>query len=147
MEGPSVAPGDDVEVSRRPIEAASLAEAVADPAAGAIVIFMGSVRDHAEDRTGITHLEYEAYGGVVEEKIAEIVKAARRQWPLQNVRVVHRLGSLEVGEISVGVGVSAEHRAEAFQAAEYLMDELKERAPIWKKEHWPGGAEWVRGGA
>ena len=102
------------------------------------------MRDHSDGIEGVTHLEYEAYQGVVEAKIAEIVVEAREKWPISRVRVAHRIGSLEVGEISVAVAVGAGHRGEAFEAGRYLIDELKRRAPIWKKEHWPGGAEWVR---
>ena len=120
-------------------------DAVSAPPVGAVVLFLGTVRDHSEGRNGVTHLEYEAYGGVVEAKISEIVSEARRKWPtILNVAAVHRTGSLGIGEISVAVAVSASHRRDAFPAGQYLIDELKRRAPIWKKEHWPGGAEWVR---
>jgi molybdopterin synthase catalytic subunit len=146
MDDASLASRDLIEVSRRPLEAGSLAERVADPGAGAVVVFLGTVRDHSSGRDGVTHLEYEAYEGVVEEKIAELVGEARRSWPLCRVAVVHRVGDLGVGDASVGVAVSSEHRPEAFEAARYLIDQLKARAPIWKKEHWAGGAEWVREG-
>ncbi len=76
--------------------------------------------------------------------MAEIVAEARSRWPVSRVAAVHRIGELGVGEISVAVAASSPHRADAFEAARYLIDELKHRAPIWKKEHWPGGAEWVR---
>ena len=73
-----------------------------------------------------------------------MVAEARGRWEISRVAAVHRVGWLEVGEISVAVAVGAGHRAEAFAAGRYLIDELKGRAPIWKKEHWPGGCEWVR---
>jgi molybdopterin synthase catalytic subunit len=110
-----------------------------------VVVFLGTVRDHSPGKEGVTHLEYEAYREQVEDKIAEIVDEAGKSWPLLGVVVEHRVGLVEVGESSVGVAVSTAHRAEAFEAARYLIDELKKRAPIWKKEHWPGGAEWVEG--
>jgi len=136
---------DLIEVSEAEIDPGRLVAAVSSPAAGAIVLFLGTVRDHSEGRDGVTYLEYEAYGGVVERKITEIVAELRLNWPqVDRVAAVHRTGSLDVGAASVGVAVSAPHRAEAFPAGEYLIDELKRRAPIWKKEHWPGGAEWVR---
>jgi molybdopterin synthase catalytic subunit len=94
----------------------------------------------------VTHLEYEAYREVVEAKILEIVAEVRSRWGVGSIAAAHRVGSLDVGEDSVGVAVSAEHRPEAFAAAHHLIDELKNRAPIWKKEHWAGGAEWVREG-
>ncbi len=112
--------------------------------AGAVVLFLGTVRDHAPGRDGVTHLEYEAYEGVVEPKIAEVVAEAREAWPLERAAAVHRTGSLGVGETAVAVAVSSAHREDAFAAGSYIIDELKARAPIWKKEHWPGGAEWVR---
>jgi len=138
---------DLVSVSHTPIDPAGLLAAVRRPDAGAVVLFLGTVRDHSEGREGVTHLEYEAYGEVVEAKIFEIVAEARTRWDLGTVAAVHRLGSLDVGEDSVAVAVSAAHRAQAFTAARHLIDELKARAPIWKKEHWQGGAEWVREGS
>ncbi len=135
---------DEVSLVDDPINPAAVLAGVSDPAAGAVVLFLGTVRDHSEGKHGVTHLEYEAYREHVEAKIAEIVAEARAEWPLRRVAAVHRVGSLAVGEVSVAVAVSAGHRAEAFSAGRYLIDELKRRAPIWKKEHWPGGAEWVR---
>jgi molybdopterin synthase catalytic subunit len=138
---------DLVSVSEAPIDPALLVDAVRRSDAGAIVLFLGTVRDHSERRQGVTHLEYEAYREVVEAKIVEIVAEARSRWRVGSVAAMHRLGTLDVGEASVGVAVSAGHRPEAFDAARHLIDELKSRAPIWKKEHWPGGAEWVREGS
>ena len=135
---------DRVEVSENPIDAGDLAAEVGDPAAGAVVLFMGTVRDHSEGKPGVTRLEYVVYGEFVEAKISDIVDAARREWDLCRIAVVHRVGSLDVGEASVAVAVSAGHRPAAFEAGRYLIDELKAKAPIWKKEHWEGGAEWVR---
>lgn len=138
---------DLVAVSPEPIDPAALVAFVSDPTAGAVVLFLGTVRDHSPGRTDVSHLEYEAYGEVVESKIAEIVVEVRERWPeVVAVAAVHRVGSLDVGEVSVGVAVSSPHRADAFPAGRFLIDELKARAPIWKKEHWPGGAEWVQEG-
>jgi molybdopterin synthase catalytic subunit len=131
-------------VSSEPIDPVALLARVADPASGAAVLFLGTVRDHSAGRQGVTHLEYEAYDEVVESKIGEIVDEARRRWPVRKVAAVHRVGRLDVEEIAVGVAVSSPHRADAFDAGRYVIDELKARVPIWKKEHWPGGAEWVR---
>jgi molybdopterin synthase catalytic subunit len=135
---------DLVLVTPDPIDVGAVCASVADPRSGATVVFLGTVRDHAPGREGVTHLEYEAYREVVESKIAEIVAEARGRWPIPGVAAVHRVGTLEVGEASVAVAASSAHRADAFAAARFLIDELKARAPIWKKEHWPGGAEWVR---
>jgi molybdopterin synthase catalytic subunit len=146
MSGREVADGHPIRVSEDPIDSGGLLARVADPAAGAAVLFVGTVRDHSEGRQGVTGLEYEAYAGVVEERIAEVLSRAREQWPILAAAVEHRLGSLAVGEVAVGVAVSSAHRADAFAAGQYLIDEIKRNAPIWKKEHWPGGAEWVREG-
>jgi molybdopterin synthase catalytic subunit len=139
--------GDLVVVSAQPIDTARLIEFVGSPSCGAIALFLGTVRDHSESKEGVTHLEYEAYDDVVEVKIGEIVVEAKERWDVERVAVVHRVGSLDVGEASVAVAVGSGHRAEAFAAARYVIDELKARVPIWKKEHWPGGAEWVREGS
>lgn len=136
--------GDYVAVSDAPIDPSVVLNVVADPTCGAVVLFLGTVRNHSPGVDGVTHLEYEAYGGVVEDKIWEVVAEARATWPVARVAAVHRVGRLAIGEISVAVAASSPHRTDAFAAGRYLIDELKRRAPIWKKEHWPGGAEWVR---
>ena len=135
---------DRIEVTAAPIDTAELIQFAGGPRCGAIALFVGTVRDHSSGKEGVTHLEYEAYDGVVDEKIAEIVSEARQKWDLEKVAAIHRVGSLGVGEASVAVAVGSGHREEAFVAARYIIDELKARVPIWKKEHWPGGAEWVR---
>ncbi len=145
MGGRALTTDDLIEVSEREIDPGRLIASVSVPTAGAVVLFLGTVRDHSQGRAGVTHLEYEAYGGVVETKIGEIVAEVRSNWPeVIRVTVVHRTGSLDVGAISVAVAVSSPHRTDAFPAGQYLIDQLKRRAPIWKKEHWPGGAEWVK---
>lgn len=133
-----------VRVGTEPIDAAALVAEVADPKAGATCCFLGTVRNHAPGREAVTHLEYEAYGETVERVIGDIVAEATERWPLLAAVVEHRVGHLDVGEASVGVATSSAHRADAFEAARYLIDELKKRAPIWKKEHWADGSEWVR---
>jgi len=149
MDGPrQPGPGlTRVRVSPEPIDAASLARRVAHPRAGAVCLFLGTVRDHSPGREGVTHLDYEAYPGVAEEQIAAIAAEARERWPLLSVAVEHRVGSLAVGEVSVGVAVSSAHRADGLEAVRFLIDEIKARAPLWKKEHWPGGAEWIGPGS
>ena len=136
--------GDFVAVVPESIDAVNALDFVSAPDCGAIVLFLGTVRDHSSGKTGVTHLEYEAYEGVVEPKIREIIAEARQKWPIRRAAALHRTGDLGVGEISVAVAVSSPHRQDAFAAGRYVIDELKRRAPIWKKEHWPGGAEWVR---
>jgi molybdopterin synthase catalytic subunit len=133
-----------VEVTSEPLRYDDLMSFVADPRAGATVVFSGTVRDHSPGREGVSRLEYEVYDEVVIDKIREVVSEAQERWPILKVAAVHRTGELSVGESAVVVAVSTAHRSDAFPAARYIIDELKTRAPIWKKEHWSGGAEWVR---
>ena len=135
-----------VSVSDAVIDASELLNFVSDSAAGCTVLFTGTVRNNSPGRDGVSKLEYEAYGGVAEAKIDEIVAEAFERWPLLRVAAVHRTGTLGIGESAVMVAVSSGHRTDAFPAARYVIDELKSRVPIWKKEHWPGGAEWVEEG-
>ena len=134
-----------VAVKAEPLDPELLLAEVSDPAVGAIVLFLGTARDHSKGKSDISYLEYEAYPELVEAKIAEVVAEACRLWPIHAVAVEHRVGEVQVGQPSVAVAVSAAHRDAAFSAGRYLIDELKSRAPIWKKEHWPGGADWVEG--
>jgi len=136
---------DYIQVREHPLNLGALLDQVRRPGAGALVLFVGTVRDHAGPRTGVTHLEYEAFVGEVERSVSAIVAGVRSRMAVTAVAVEHRVGVVAVGEPSVAVAVSAEHRAEAFSAAAAIIDELKASAPIWKKEHWEGGAEWVRG--
>jgi len=134
-----------VSVGDEAIDAGSLVAEVGRPDTGATVVFLGTVRNHSEGKEDVSHLEYEVYGEQVEPKIREIIDEAVGKWPVLSVVVEHRSGRVDLGETSVAVAVASAHRADAFDAAEYVIDELKRRAPIWKKEFWPGGAEWSRG--
>jgi molybdopterin synthase catalytic subunit len=116
------------------------------PSCGAVVLFSGTVRDHAEGRHGVTHLTYEAYTEQVVPRFAEIAAELRRRWPsVGRVAILHRTGRLLLGESSVLVVVSAAHRGEAFDAARYGIDTLKIAAPIWKRESWEDGEDWGTG--
>ncbi len=126
-----------------PIDYHALTEAVRRPHCGAVAVFLGTVRDLTGDQV-TAYLEYEAYAPMAEQKLAEIVAEAQRRWPLGAVAVMHRLGRLAIGEVSVAVAVSAPHRGEAFAACRYIMDTIKAVVPIWKKEIGPDGrGEWV----
>lgn len=112
------------------------------PEAGACVVFTGLVR--GEGGLGsLDALALEHYPGMAESSLSEVIARARARWPLHAVRVIHRVGRVARGEQIVLVGVAAAHRAEAFAAAEFLMDYLKTEAPIWKKELGPAGERWV----
>ena len=116
------------------------------PGCGAQVVFSGTVRDHAEGRSGVSRIEYEAYTEQVEARLADITREARHRWPMiGRIALLHRVGELTVGETSVLVVVSAPHRAEAFEAARWSIDVLKETVPIWKRETWQGGSDWGTG--
>ncbi len=129
-----------------PIDHAALTEAVRRPHCGAVVTFLGTVRDLTDGKVTVA-LDYEAYPGMDEKKMAEIERETRQRWPVGELLLVHRTGRLDVGEVSVAVAVSCPHRAQAFEACRYAIDRLKELVPIWKKENWAdGGTEWVHPG-
>jgi molybdopterin synthase catalytic subunit len=132
-----------IELTRDLIDQSALTERVRRSSCGAVVTFLGTVRDLTGDRTTVA-IDYEAYPAMAERKMAEIEEAARARWPVGELAIVHRLGHLEVGDISVAVAVSCPHRAQAFEACRYAIDRLKELVPIWKKEYGANGAdEWV----
>jgi molybdopterin synthase catalytic subunit len=113
---------------------------------GAVVLFSGTIRDHAEGREGVEHLTYEAYDEQVVPRFGEIGDEIRTRWPdTGRIVILHRTGRVDVGASSVICVVSAPHRAEAFEAARFAIDSLKESAPIWKHEVWADGADWGTG--
>lgn len=133
-------------ITERPLDPKPLAEWVQTPADGAVVIFSGVVRDNFGGRA-TAYLVYEAYAEMAAAVLAQLAEEARARWPIGRVAVHHRIGRLEIGECAVLVVVAAPHRQAAFAAAEYVMDRIKEVAPIWKQEHWAdGGAEWKEQG-
>jgi len=132
-----------IRLSRDPIDYAALTEMVRRPDCGAVATFLGTVRDLTDGKETIA-LDYEAYPNMAEKKLAEIEGQTRQRWPVGEMAMVHRIGRLEVGEVSVAVAVSCPHRAQAFEACRFAIDQLKEIVPIWKKENWADGStEWV----
>ena len=130
--------------STLPIDA--IYEWVVRPDCGAIVLFSGTVRDHADGRADVEHLTYEAYEEQVVPRFRAIAEELRRRWPTTGrVALLHRVGRMEVGESSVVAAVSSPHRPEAFEAARFAIDALKESAPIWKYEVWVDGEDWGTG--
>jgi MoaE-MoaD fusion protein len=119
---------------------------VEDERAGAIATFQGTVRRQSRGRQVIA-LEYEAYGGMAERVMAEIADGVKARYDLCEVAVAHRVGRCEVGEVSVVIAVSAPHRQDALSACRDVIDELKERVPLWKKELYEGGEEWIGRGS
>ena len=134
-----------IHLTRDPIDSVALLDAVRDPLCGAVVLFLGTVRE-LTGAVRTVHLEYDAYVPMAEQKLREVAALAEQRWPIRRVGIVHRLGKLDVGDIAVAVAVSTQHRAEAFAAAEFIMNTVKELVPIWKQENAPdGSAEWVHG--
>ena len=132
-----------IQLTQEVIDYQALTELVRRPGCGAVVTFLGTVRDLTGDRVTVA-LDYEAYPGMAEKKLAEIEAETRGRWPVGEIALVHRLGRLEVGEVSVAVAVSCPHRGQAFEACRHAIDRLKELVPIWKKENWADGStEWV----
>jgi len=132
-------------VQEGPLSLEDAARAVADPAAGAVCIFTGTVRDHS-DAGPVTGLTYEAWSELAEGRLRELAGEILERWPARRVAILHRVGRLAVGETSVIVAVSAPHRAEAFEACRHGIERLKEDVPIWKKEGLASGdARWVMG--
>jgi molybdopterin synthase catalytic subunit len=135
-----------VHLTNEGIDYGRLTEDVRQPGCGAVVTFLGTVRDLTGERV-TTALDYEAYPEMARQKMAEIERETRARWPVGDMMMVHRLGHLAVGEISVAVAVSCPHRGQAFEACRYAIDRLKELVPIWKKENWADGTgEWVHPG-
>lgn len=126
------------------IELGDVIRAVETEDAGAIVHFLGVVRNNTESRE-VSYLEYEAYPPMAEKKMAEIAQEIHEKWGLNRVAMIHRVGRLEIGEVSVAVAVASPHRKEAFEACHYAMNRLKQIVPIWKREVWTDGEEeWVK---
>ncbi len=137
------APLQPFAITAEPLDGETLQRYVQTPQDGAVVLFSGVVRDNFAGRA-TAYLEYEAYESMAVPVLSQLADEARRRWPIGRVAIHHRIGRLEIGETAVIVAVAAPHRAAAFQAAAYIMDRIKEVAPIWKREHWAdGAAEWV----
>jgi molybdopterin synthase catalytic subunit len=124
------------------IDAAALADGVRGDRRGAIVTFVGHVRDHHGGRP-VERLVYSAYEPMAEAECDAIVREAERRWPV-SIGLRHRTGELAIGEIAVAVAVAADHRGEAFDACRWVIDEVKRRVPVWKREHYrDGSVAWV----
>ena len=133
-----------ISIIEKPIDVDMLLNYVSDQSSGATVIFTGTVRDHNE-QGNVSKLHYEAYQEMAEKIMQEIEKEIHTKWKINKFAAIHRTGTLKVGEVSVAVAVSSEHRKEAFEACKFGIDSIKEKAPIWKKEFTESGAEWLEG--
>jgi len=132
-------------ISDQPIYSAEIRAHFENPAAGACVIFEGWVRNHDDGRE-VWSLEYEAYSELAEAEGERVLAEAQAQFDILEVKCIHRVGELEIGDCAVWIGVLGAHRKAAFEACQYVIDTLKERVPIWKKEHFKDGStEWLPG--
>lgn len=133
-------------LTSEPLDRDSLRRAVADPAAGAVLLFEGTVRDHSEGLTGVVALEYEAHPTMAGRVVAEVIAEARAAVDVRKVAVRHRIGRVELGEPTIIIAVSAAHRDEAYRASRLIIDGIKHKAPIWKREITAdGSSEWSKG--
>jgi molybdopterin converting factor subunit 1 len=138
--------GGAFRLSDEPLSLDRAVDEVRDDEAGAIATFSGTTRVHSRDRT-VTHLDYEAYEGMAERVMEEIADGLRARYELQAIAIHHRIGRVSIGETSVVIAVSAAHRQAALAACKDAIDELKERVPLWKKEVYVGGEEWIGKGS
>lgn len=130
-------------LTTEPLDYARALTWASGPEYGGVVGFLGVVRSSAEERSGVTAIDYEAYEEHVLVRFEEVaVECRRRQPETGRIVVWHRIGTVPAGEASVVTVASAPHRAEAFDSCRYLIDAVKETAPVWKREHWPGGSDW-----
>jgi molybdopterin synthase catalytic subunit len=132
-------------IVREPIDPAHVSTLIGADEDGASVLFLGVVRDHNDGRS-VGGVRYDAYEEMAAKVLSEIVEEAARSAGTDRVAAVHRIGELKVGEVSVAIAVSSPHRAEAYEASRYVIEEIKKRLPVWKKERYSDGAEeWVEG--
>lgn len=125
-----------------PIDVGALIQEARGDGDGAVALFLGTARNDSAGRR-VLFLEYEAYSGMAEREMERIADEARATFEVSRVAIVHRTGRIEIGEASVGIVVAAPHRAEALDACRFVIDALKQRVPIWKREHFADGAVWV----
>jgi molybdopterin synthase catalytic subunit len=133
-----------IKVTEQPLSPPEAIAAVECSGAGAVDVFLGNVRDNNLGR-GVSYLVYDAYPGMAEKVMGQIAEEARERFGLEDCAVFHRTGRLEIGETSLLVAVSSGHRREAFEGCHWMVDEIKKRVPVWKKEVWDDGEEWIEG--
>ncbi len=131
-----------IEITRETIDAQRVIDSAKTDDCGAVVVFMGTVRDDSEGKR-VLYLEYDVYPEMAYKKLCEIAAEVQAKWGLGNVSIVHRVGKLEIGETAVVIAVGSPHRLAAFQACQYAIDRIKEVVPIWKKEFYEDGSAWI----
>jgi MoaE-MoaD fusion protein len=138
--------GGAFRLTEKPIDPSAVIREVSDPRAGGIATFIGTTRVESRGRT-VHYLDYEAYGGMAEQVMSEIAEELKRKHDLCEIAITHRIGRVDIGELSVVIAVSAPHRAAALAACKEAIDTLKETVPLWKKEVYEGGEEWIGRGS
>ncbi len=131
-----------IAITDQPIDVDAAIAAAQSERAGAVNVFIGTVRNHAARQT-VVRLEYEAYDKMALKKMEEVAAEARRRWPVEKAAIVHRKGILQIGEVAVVIAVSTPHRRESFEACQYIIDTIKQVVPIWKKEVYENGETWI----
>jgi molybdopterin synthase catalytic subunit len=131
-----------INITSENIDIQQVINAATSDQAGAINVFIGSVRNHSFAKN-VVKLEYEAYDGMAIKKMQELIDEAKTMWPIEKAAIVHRKGELQIGDVAVALAVSTPHRAESFAACQWIIDNLKKVVPIWKKEYYDDGAIWV----
>lgn len=131
-----------IAITEKPINTPEVIAAVQADGAGAINVFIGTVRNQTQAKP-VVQLDFEAYDSMAVKKMQEIADQAKAKWPIQKVALVHRKGTLAIGDAAVVIAVSTPHRKASFEACEFIIDTLKEVVPIWKKEIFEDGAVWV----
>jgi molybdopterin converting factor subunit 1 len=139
---PPLSGGADVEITTAPISAEALAKKVKRDCYGALVAFIGTVRDNSEGYN-VLSIEYEAFQEMALKKLAEVATEVRARWQPLDIAITHRVGKMAVGEVALVIAVASPHRKEAFAACQYAIDRIKEVVPIWKKEMREGGEAWI----
>jgi molybdopterin synthase catalytic subunit len=132
------------EITREPLDPAPLVESVRRDESGAVTLFYGVVRNENMGRN-VRYLQYDAYPEMAIKKMKEVADEVRAKFPVTGIGILHRIGRLEIGETSLLVAVSSGHRTEAFEACHYAVDRIKQIVPVWKKEVWEDGEEWIEG--
>jgi len=131
-----------IQISNQSLSIEDISTLVASPEVGGIDLFIGTVRNHAQNRA-VTHLVFESYEPMAIKEMQKIADQAKEKFACREVAIWHRVGNLKIGEIAVLIAVGADHRAAAFDACRYCIDTLKETVPIWKKEYFTDGSHWV----
>jgi molybdopterin synthase catalytic subunit len=135
-----------IKYQTEPININSITDNIATDADGAAVIFIGAVRNYSNGKN-VLYLEYEIYNEMAEKELNKITEEAFKHWKITNCEVVHRYGKVKIGETSIVIAVASGHRDESYKASRYIIEEIKKRVPVWKKEFYSDGSNWITKGS